>query len=92
MSSAPRIPAEAFKAMAEADLPCLICGSPHAPNVAAFVPTSAEAKFVAGPPAAGKQRVLIYRACNRCLGDAARDPDRFERLLLQAVSSSRERQ
>jgi hypothetical protein len=87
MSAAPLISAEALKAVAAADLPCLLCGSPHAANVAAFVPTSAEALFVVGVPAQGKQRVLLYRVCNGCVRGAARDPGRFESLLLQAVGS-----
>jgi len=83
---APLIPAEALKAVAAADLPCLLCGSPHAANVAALVPTSAKALFVVGVPAQGKQRVLLYRVCNGCLSGVVRDPERFERLLLQVLS------
>jgi hypothetical protein len=91
MSSAPLSPTEALAAVAASCWPCLLCGAPDAANTGVFVPTSAEAFFVVGAPAQGKMRVLLYRLCDRCLGDASRDLESFERLLLQAVGS-RERQ
>jgi hypothetical protein len=30
--------------------------------------------------------VLLYRVCNGCLSGVVRDPERFERLLLQVLS------
>jgi hypothetical protein len=84
-------PTQALVAVAASDLPCLLCGSPDAPNVAAFMPTSNEALALAGPMPSGKQRLLFYRACDRCVERAQRDPKGHDRRILQVLSGIRPR-
>jgi hypothetical protein len=85
-TTAPLTPAEAFAAVTASSLPCLLCGSPDAPNVATLMPTSNEALALAGPMPSGKQRVLFYRACDRCVERAQRDPQGHDRRILQVLS------
>jgi len=79
--------AAAVEAVAASGRPCLLCGGVP-DGVACFVPTDPEYRAAVGAQT-GKGRALFYATYSTCAAELAREPERFEPLIVAAFTRDR---